>query len=280
MLRYSTAAAAPATPTLTRQAAQTEEEMSHLYSDKPTLGQRAALTAVPSGMYQAVKNQQAAERSRRAALKGKQHAGRKLVRDGQICSRMFDAYGNRPQPRNGINLQQSITMELEYVQQTVITSSGTAGVSTVAALNFTLSQFGAAAALAAVFDQYRFEQIETWVECNIPNNVASAVPNLCTAVDLDDSNLPGTFTQVSDKQGALTGNAPAGHYHKWRPHMAVATFSGAFTSYANVPATWIDSASNNVQHYGLKLAALSGGGAYPFNVTVRAVISFRAPAIN
>jgi len=38
-----------------------------------------------------------------------------------------------------------------------------------------------------------------------------------------------------------------------RPRQALATYSGAFTSYANTKALWNDTASPSVQHYGMKI---------------------------
>jgi len=62
--------------------------------------------------------------------------------------------------------------------------------------------------------------------------------------------------------------------------MAVAAFSGAFTSYSNVPAGWIDSASPGVQHYGLKLYFESTPfGVISYEYSVRAKVSFRGPGI-
>jgi len=203
----------------------------------------------------------------------------RLAREGQIVSRMFDSLGSRPQPTNGLTLEQSVTVELTAVRQTILTVASTPGLVSYAGLTFALSDFGAAATLATVFDQYRIDQLEVWIESTSANATIS-FPDLYTAVDLDDGNVPVALGNVADKLGSLVGALPGGHYHKWKPHIAVATYSGAFTSYSNQLATWIDCASPNVQHFGLKTAMQSNGSGYAVNAVVRAVISFRAPAIN
>lgn len=187
--------------------------------------------------------------------------------------------GARPQPTNGLSLEQTITVSLEYSALNFNVSSATSGIPTYASVNFALANFPGATNLLGVFDQYRFEQIETWMDFSSPNSV-SAFPIAYSAVDLDDSNTATSVQQIQDHLGAIVATGPSGHYHKWKPHYAVAAYSGAFTSYSNMEANWIDSASPGVQHYGLKTALLSGGAAAGVNLTIRAVVSFRAPSIN
>jgi len=226
----------------------------------------AALSALPSSMLSKP------SRSRKSR-------GRKLTRDGRIVSKFYLSAGVRPYPSNGISLEQEITVELTNVVQTWLTSSAVSGTNTYAAQNFTLSLFNAATSMAAVFDQYRIDQIECWVD---PVGIAStSYPFLSTAVDIDDSNTPASAGQVLDKQGAVSGTGQAGHYHRWLPHMAIAAYSGAFTSYTNEPAQWIDCASPAVQHYGLKALSVSNGTTpVVYTLSYRAVISFRSPVIN
>jgi len=233
----------------------------------PTKSQLQSLTAVPAGLVRA------------GALKKRRKMPGKLVKDAQIVSITFDGLGKRPMPRNGLSLEQQITLEMDSYSMSYITASATPGVSTYGGVNFTLGAFVGATALTAVFDQYRIEQVELWLECAVPNSTLS-FPEVMSAVDLDDSNTPSTVGQVLDKPGAIATSGPAGHYHKFRPHMAVAAYSGAFTSYTNIPATWIDCNSPNVQHYGLKLALTSNAAtALSYNISFRCVISFRSPVI-
>jgi len=147
-----------------------------------------------------------------------------------------------------------------------------------AARSFTVNQLTNASAYLAVFDKYRIRQVECWMESELPTG-AGSLP-LYTAVDLDDAVAPTSVTNVADKQGAVVGNSAAGHYHRWMPNMALAAYSGAFTSFTSTPATWVDSASPNVQHYGLKIAAeVDTVQNTPFSLTVRMVVEFASPGL-
>lgn len=258
----------PQTPIYAAASAAASEWESVSSHNPPTALQLASLSALPSALYS-------------KGTKGKGKSGSKrLAREGQVVSKMFDAYGARPMPRNGISLEQSVTLEMTYVTMSAFVASVTAGLPTYFAKAFTLNDFAGGTALRAVFDQYRFEQIETWFEFVSPTSGAVQFPELSTAVDLDDASVPTAIGQVLDRVGSVTGTGPGGHYHKWKPHVAVAAFSGAFTSYSNEPACWIDSGSPGVEHYGIKAIFVSNGSAQAVNITTRAVITFRSPCIN
>jgi hypothetical protein len=238
-------------------------------SSPPSLTQLAALKAVPAGM-----------------VGGKSTSGRrkkgsrsKLAKEGQAISRTFDTFGTRPYPTNGISLEPQIQVEMQLTEPLAVTTSATNGVYSYFAQPVTLSIFSGTSALISVFDQYRIDQLEFWFDALNPN-VVTNTPMLYTCVDLDDASVPTSIGQIQDHPGALLSTGPSGHYHRFKPHMAIAAYSGAFTSYSNVPATWIDSASPNVQHFGIKMATLSTGNIYTYNLIVRAIISFRAPVIN
>jgi hypothetical protein len=139
------------------------------------------------------------------------------------------------------------------------------------------------AAYTAVFDQYRIERVEAWIIPN-GNSTAPASSNggaWTTAVDYDDGNTPTAFTQVSDKQTALTTGVLAGHYHSWVPQYATAAYSGTFVSFS-AERGWVDSASPSVQHYGLKLAASPtiNTGTITYDAIVRCTIAFRGAGIS
>ena len=218
----------------------------------PTLEQLASRLAVNSG-------------SGGAKKKGKK---------GRITARFFNPVGPRPWMKFTTPLQ-SISATL-LVSGTLLTTSTTLplGGSIIA----TLGMFPSYTEYTDLFDQYRFEQIEVLIEPRAAQGT-TVFAQLTTAVDLDDGNVPTLASQVQLKQLALDGADGSGRYHLWQPHMAVATFSGAFTSYANEPAGWIDSASPNVQHFGLKAYAFPTPVAISYLYTLRAKITFRGPGI-
>jgi hypothetical protein len=204
--------------------------------------------------------------------KGQKH---KVVPDGKIIAKMFNPVAGRPYPAI-TNLEQKITVTL-YLSVGGLATSTTVPVYGNNA--FSLSQSPAAAAYTSLFDQYKIEQLEAWVE-PLQDTTAVACTTFASCIDLDDANTPTSFGQVADHQGALVGTSITGRYHRWKPHVAIAAYSGAFTSFSNEPAPWIDVASPAVQHYGLKMASGGPDGvARAMTLTVRATISFRAPSI-
>jgi len=242
-----------------------ECQNSQVLSGPQLAAAKFSMTAVPSGMVKSM----ARGRSGKAA-------GRP-VKLGKTVARFYNEIGSRPVPRNGISLTQSITLELTVTGSAFTTSN--IGAFSGSAFATALSNFSASSVLAAVFDQYKFEQLEFWLEPVAPMGT-TAFGVVTSAVDLDDATPPSSQSAVQDHPGALQGTGGAGHYHKFKPHMAVAVYSGAFTSFANEPANWIDIASPNVQHYGLKFCSTGFSAAIGYNQTIRAVISFRGSVIN
>jgi hypothetical protein len=230
----------------------------------PTLPSAAPATfdltaAVPSGMVATMANRYK----------------RRKARPGDVA-RFFNVAAGRPYPHLS-SLQQQIQVTLSGTLPTWLTTS--TSLNTFATKQFSLPDLGGSSSFLTVFDQYRFDQIEIWLEPQSGTGVGG-YPIIASCVDLDDANVPTTFNSVADHQVSLVGEGQAGRYHKWKPHMAVAAYSGAFTSYANEPANWIDSASTAVQHYGFKVAALNGPVSYAYGLSFRVLLSFRGPGIN
>lgn len=197
---------------------------------------------------------------------------RSTGRKSRLISKTYNTVSARPLA-DKLNKLREYTVHLR-VDNTFITSSST--VPTFGAFNINLSNLANSAIYTACFDQYKIEEVEVWIEpsagaANIPTNVGL----LCTSIDLDDSTAPTSFSTLESSQTALVTNAMAGHYHKFCPHMAVAVYSGAFTSFANAPADWIDCGSPSVQHYGIKGAITDTSYVSIWKYNVRAKVSFR-----
>lgn len=163
------------------------------------------------------------------------------------------------------------------VQETELTSifSTSTTVPVFYATYFTANQLDQFSSLAAVFDQYRIDEIELWM---VGNNVVSSENSnglLCTVVDFDDAVALGTFAQAQDYNNAMTTAMGVQHYRRFAPHAATATYSGTFTSYGNVESPWIDASSGSVQHYGFKVAATTTSIICGFNLIIRYKLSFR-----
>jgi len=251
-----------------------DDEYSLIMSNSapPSLNQLATLKALPAGLASLM----AAGSKSMSRRKGKRH-NPSILKDGQIVSKLYNEMASRPYPSLGLSLEQGITVSLTQVSSLLFTSSTTINVG--AGLSVEMNMLSGYGPYLALFDQYKIEQLEAWIDPLVAQG--TTVFNAYTsAVDLDDANVPTTFSSVDDKQGSLTTVGGCGHYHRWAPHIAIASYSGTFTSYANAPASWIDSASPAVQHYGLKtVSAPNPAGAIPYWVTIRATCSFRSPGI-
>jgi hypothetical protein len=226
---------------------------------------KAKMTALPAGLLQSMAPTAAPGRKGRRARK-KEH----------IVSLCFNDVASRPLATKR-NTMTQITCHLRIDLSPGFTSSTVVPV--FLGQQFNLGQFNGTAAYAALFDQYRFDEIEAWIEPTASYLNTANAGILTTAVDLDDANTPASVQAVEDKQSAISSNGMCAHYHKWKPHVAVAVYSGAFTSFGNAESQWIDIASNTVQHYGLKCAITVTNSVQAYNITVRAKVSFRQPGI-
>jgi hypothetical protein len=245
--------------------------VSRILTGTALLAAKRDLLALPSGLVRTM----AGKHTTKGKSKG--GAGKGKSRVGSNVNRYYNEAASRPVPRNGISLEQQITVEFCGVTNVFVTTNA-AGLLAGASAVFAVSTFGGSTAALGLFDQYRFDQVECWIDPLAPPGT-TLFGNVVTCVDLDDGAAVSTMAQVQDHPGALLATGGAGHYHKWKPHMAVAVYSGAFTSFANEVAGWIDSASPNVQHYGIKIATQNFTTAVAYSLTTRAVISFRAPGI-
>lgn len=133
------------------------------------------------------------------------------------------------------------------------------------------------AALTAIFDQYRIREIECWL---VPQFTAAANNNaaagcVASVIDLDDSTNTITVDSAGDYTSAVITSIDQGHYRHFIPHVADALYSGAFTSFGSVAAPWIDTASNTVQHYGLKFAVDPTPTTWSYSIIFKLHLDFR-----
>jgi cellobiose phosphorylase len=143
------------------------------------------------------------------------------------------------------------------------------------ARSFTFTDLAQYSSFSAIFDQYRITDIEVWL---IPGLSTSALQsgvsgNYYTVTDYDDDTTPTSSTALTQYTNVMQTPLNQGQYRRWKPHVAEALYGGgAFTSYGNIPAPWIDVASNSVKHYGFKAisaGAASSGTVISFQLIVR-----------
>lgn len=161
------------------------------------------------------------------------------------------------------------------VQTTLQVNSLVTSVSVPSAQSYTfsLSALDQSTQLAAIFDQYRIVKIEFWLIPQVPSAVN--LGELATVVDYDDAVALTTFAQAEDYQNCQVGRICEGHFRVFKPHIAVAAYSGTFTSYANKADQWIDCTSTGVLHYGVKAISTVSASATGFDTMVRYHVEFR-----
>jgi len=153
--------------------------------------------------------------------------------------------------------------------------------SAVYSKNVTTGDVNQYSSFAAIFDQYRFVQIELWAEPFGPGAsstyINSTGARVYSVTDFDDSNNLTSGTQATQYQNVTVSNLNEGIYRSCRPHIAVAAYGGAFTQFKNEVSDWIDVASTGVQHYGFKFLTdpTAANNDVVFNFFVRVHIEFR-----
>jgi len=183
---------------------------------------------------------------------------------------------------NGIPMRvpKSVDNHIYTVIQTqeslnVTSTSGT--VQTFYVRYFAFSLLDNAVNLSLVFDQYRIVLVEWWF---IPRLTEGATGGnneglVSSVTDYDDATALTSVAAANDYQDVIIAPAYCMHYRRFVPHIAVAAYSGAFTSFSNEVAPWIDVASPSVQHYGVKTAAQITTSAVAFDEFFRLTVELR-----
>lgn len=208
---------------------------------------------------------------------------RSRARFPRIVRRSFTSYNKAvsalsPPPWKRPVAREQILRLTKTIYGGVLTSSLTVPV--FGAFNFAFNQIDDYASFAPVFDQYRIDWVE-WLSQpdNTVNANAATTTNgqLASVVDFDDSNVLSTVGEAFDYNTAVVSTGSFQHYHAFKPRIAVAAYSGAFSSFANQSSQWIDIASPGVQHYGVKVAwSVSTNAVFSQQVFYRLHVSLRS----
>jgi len=143
---------------------------------------------------------------------------------------------------------------------------------------FQISNVADISAFSAVFDQYRIGLIEVLIEPVVTEVTApgSDVGEYISAVDIDDANAPTAYADMGSYSTAVQTRGTQSHYHRFVPTVAVAVYSGAFTSFAATTSMWLDCGSPAIQHYGLKVATAASGVFQTYTYQVKMHCHWRA----
>lgn len=192
-------------------------------------------------------------------------------------SKAFSVNGvGLPAAANYVPDKQLFRMTQSVHVDTYITSSSTLPV--FASKVFTLNDVPLNTAVQQVYDQYMIEQVEVWLVPKTSATEGAANSGLLISViDYDDGNaLPNVATAEAYANSIVTSGL-TGHYRRFSPHVAMAAYSGAFTSFANKSHQWLDVASPGVEHYGVKFALTAANSAtFKFDLIMRYHLVFRS----
>jgi hypothetical protein len=148
--------------------------------------------------------------------------------------------------------------------------------------NAALAQFtDNLSALTALFDQYRIDVIEVFIKPGsgdvIDLTSGQTAPQLFTVLDFDDNNYLASKNAAAGYSTCIESEVNDAQRRCFKPRIAYAAYgSSAFTSYANQQAGWIDCASTQVVHYGVKTIVPQSDISTTWSLTARAHISFRS----
>ncbi len=156
-----------------------------------------------------------------------------------------------------------------------------AGGASQAAYTFQLSDLPSYTEFTALFDQYKFSEVEIRFlpVATVSSGLATAVSTqLYSTVDFDDGTA-GSVSALQQYETCQVTPATQELTVRLAPRVALAAYAGAFTSYANV-SSWLDVGSPSVQHYGFKVACNTENivGATPqiWKVVCRYTIDFKS----
>jgi hypothetical protein len=137
-----------------------------------------------------------------------------------------------------------------------------------------LSDLPDASNYAAVFDQYKIMGVEIQLSPSVAPLGGVYTGHIHTVIDYDDiaSITPAAALNYNN---CIVSNLQDTLIRTYKPHMAVAAYSGTFASYANMNPQWIDCASPSVQHYGFKCAVNPTTTALSFDLIAKIWIQFR-----
>jgi hypothetical protein len=149
---------------------------------------------------------------------------------------------------------------------------------TTAAATFTPSTIvGDFVSYAAVFDQYRLDHIEIWMFPRVTtgDGIITNPGLMSSVIDFDDGSILSGPAAAQDYANCITSPGTMGHYRRFKPHAAIAAYTGAFGGFANTTSPWIDASSGTVQHYGFKTACTPTSTTLYYDLAIRVHTSWR-----
>jgi hypothetical protein len=156
-----------------------------------------------------------------------------------------------------------------------LSSSGGGAVSTGIAFN--VSQVPGVSSLTAVFDQYKIDAIEAWIQPTQATTTASPDGwRWYNVIDYDDDSTSTSESAIQQYANVADCARTEACYRKWVPHIAVGANSGGSSVLAlNEPAGWLNSANTGVKHFGIKVVMQATAISVVLTARFRFHLSFR-----
>ncbi len=169
---------------------------------------------------------------------------------------------NKPKRPNKLRVSRPLTSGQvhEFTRMVSVITPATA-VNTYGVVTWALNQLPGYTDFTTLFDLYKITSVDVqFFMSPISNHVVqtstaganTCIPMLYTVLDYDDSTPLASIDEALECETCLVHRADEIPVRHVAPRMAVAAYSGAFTSYTNLGQQWIDCNSPGVIHYGLK----------------------------
>lgn len=143
-----------------------------------------------------------------------------------------------------------------------LSNSGGNGGDAPGAFNFTLDKLPQYTTFQDLYDQYCISKVvvqfipimndSTWQTQSGGVYLNQNIPFLYTVIDYNDSNVPTGESEMLEYSTCKFTPVYRRQTRVLTPKIAIAAYSGTFTSYATKGKQWIDCSSPSVQHYGIK----------------------------
>jgi hypothetical protein len=191
--------------------------------------------------------------------------------DGALWSSMYDSMPS------GLTINKYDNQPFKAVQTIFQPNlfASNAAIQSFAQISFNASSLDQSSQFAALFDQYRIDMLEVWITPKLTAATNDLNTAYLTVIDFDDSTSLTTYNSGLDYQNCVTSTVYQSQYRRFKPHIAIAGYTGAFGGYTNATAPWIDWSSANVIHYGIKVAMQPTTAVVNFDVTYRVHFSNR-----
>jgi len=162
-----------------------------------------------------------------------------------------------------------------YYLSGVLTTSTTITANT--AIYFVASSFSNFANLSSAFDQYRIAAIEVTILPQISVPSSTLTGHIFSVIDYDDANPILSPSDALSYSNVITSDYASTLVRSFKPHIAISAYNGAFSGFANQTDQWLDSATVDVQHYGVKIVATVTSLPLGYDMSVKAHFQFRNP---